>query len=180
MRREPAEVRKVSNHIHSVQVPVISQPVQVYFGEKNVTDTIERLNFTTEEFVLHHFGKYMSLNNIAYDDYATYVMQSDFNEFYQDLVDNCKHLFIDEPVFNTGYDTFTDSYRVGWTVRAGGPELDFFNKLFADKIFYDERIPAAEIHIKEVLVEPHTVRECLRCLWKVLKNKFRKVYSSNE
>lgn len=122
-------------------------------------------------WTLQKFGKKMNLGHIPYHEMGEEILTRDYNEFHRQLVEHSKLLFITNANFHHHYDAMTHTDNIGWSVRAAGPEIEFFKELFKCELrhYSDPDTIEKKVYVVEL---PHTIRECLRQAWIIFRKRF--------
>ena len=163
---EPAKVTRVPEDAYHVNLPVFSDFSQFMLGDVDITNNIRNVSFSTKRLNLHKFGKSMYTDHAAYYEMSQEFLDNDYQMFYNGLVDNCKELYIKDPVFTVHYDAMRHQDIVSWSVLAGSEQLDYFKNLF--------QVPPETVYREvEVPVYPQTLRECFKQAWVIIKRRFR-------
>jgi len=98
----------------------------------------------------------------------------DYQVFYEELLDNCKELFIQDPQFTVYYDAMRHQDVVSWQVRAGSQQFDFFKDLFKCQETHYDDLAVREVEKKIYIPEyPNTLRECWKRAWVIIKMRFK-------
>lgn len=153
---EPAKVYKVQNDISSVDYPE--------FNDRTNT-------FITHRSNLQSFGKNISVSHGDYHDMAKDILDRDYSIFIKEMEDNCKVLFVTDPVYSHNYDTMTHTDKIGWSVRVGSPQLDYFKELYKCQLTHYNDLEVRWMETK-VPVEPTTLRECFKQAWRIIRKRF--------
>jgi hypothetical protein len=166
---DPAKVYKVQNGIASVEIPIYSKLSRILLNEVDITDKVANVSFQSKSLKMHKFGKSMVINHEVYHDMKQEYLDRDYEMFYDELVDNCKTLFIQDPIFTHRYDAMRHEDVVSWSVLAGSEQFDFFKDLF--------KAPPEIVEVEKrvyIPTYPNTLRECFKRAWVLIKARFKK------
>jgi hypothetical protein len=165
---EPAKVYKVDNSAHSIDIPTL-KPLTINFNRDGDTFGYhETVEYTKRTVPLRQFGKQMEVQHESYYEMSKERVDRDYQEFYNGLVDNCKTLFIQDPVFDVQYNALTHTDTISWKVWAGSDQIEFFKDLFIG--------PPEIVEVeKRVYIPqyPNTLRECFKRAWALIKMRFK-------
>lgn len=152
---EPAKVYKVQNDISNVEYPQFNDNAVVM-----------------SRSTLRNFGKKINVGHVDYHEMANDILDRDYKAFMRELEENCKLLFVTDPVYSHHYDSLSHTDNLGWSVRLGSPQLDYFSELFKCKLTHYNDLEVRWIET-EVKTYPQTLRECFKQAWVIIKRKFK-------
>jgi hypothetical protein len=166
---EPAKVTRVPREAHNVDIPIYLPISQMLVNGLDVTDSFSHAAFQYKTLHLHQFAKSMYVDHAAYYEMSQEYLDNDYQMFYNGLVDNCKEIYIKDPVFTVHYDALRHQDVVSWSVMVGSEQLDFFKDLFVGP-------PEIREVEKRVYIPtyPNTLRECFKRAWVLIKMRFKK------
>lgn len=164
-----AKVVRVPNSAYTVQIPKAT-PIEGHYslsGCDMTTAAVSNVSFSIDEHTLLNFGGAKRYPTEVDTRINEWDIRREYEKFYNELVEHCKHLYISEPWFSSGYDAMRHEDVVTWKVNAWSPQFDFFRDLFHEP----EHIRTVEKKVYVVEL-PHTIRECLKQAWIIFRKRF--------